>query len=415
MVAHRRRSFFGTLALVAGLFVACASSSPPLKDVAPPPLPQLGLGTIYRDDFTASRLEVVESRLTRNQDGRAWAQIDLRNPEDRHVTFSQKFEWLDPDGQVLNSGPNRWKLRSIGRRSQETISKVASDPRAVDFRLQLIQRGSSSGKLHPLEKKTRSKFARLEPSRVRAQPSAHPRAALVIGIENYKRLPSARHARNDAQAFSIYANRALSVPQDRVVQVLDADADNFGIQDAVRRVGSHVTPDTDLYVFFSGHGFSSGQRVPYLIPQDGDARFLDRIASRDELFASVAGLGARSVTIFLDTCYSGRARGGDALHEGMRPLVLASESGRLPEGFTVVSAASATQFSGDLEGADHGLFSYYLMRGLGGKADGDGDGAITVEELHVYVAGEVGRQAARLGREQTPELFGERDRVLVRY
>ncbi len=87
----------------------------------------------------------------------------------------------------------------------------------------------------------------------------------------------------------------------------------------------------------------------------------------------------------------------------------------VPEGFTVISAAASDEFSGDLPEAEHGLFSYYLMRGLGGEADGNGDRAITVEELHGYIAGEVGRQAARLGREQSPELFGVRDRVLVRY
>ena len=52
---------------------------------------------------------------------------------------------------------------------------------------------------------------------------------------------------------------------------------------------------------------------------------------------------------------------------------------------------------------------------LGGEADENDDRKITGEELHGYVAEHVGRQAARLGREQSPELFGERDRVLVRY
>ena len=103
------------------------------------------------------------------------------------------------------------------------------------------------------------------------------------------------------------------------------------------------------------------------------------------------------------------------LAKGMRPLVIASSDQGVPEGFTVISAASSSEFSGDLPEAEHGLFSYYLMRGLGGEADADGDREISVEELHGYVAENVGRQAARLGREQSPELFGEHDRVLVRY
>ena len=152
-----------------------------------------------------------------------------------------------------------------------------------------------------------------------------------------------------------------------------------------------------------------------VIPQDGDARFLDRLPSRNDLFASLAKLDAHSVTVFLDTCYSGRGREGTVLAKGMRPLVIASSNEGVPEGFTVISAASADEFSGDLPEAEHGLFSYFLMRGLGGEADLDENREITVEELHGYVAENVGRQAARLGREQSPELFGERDRVLVRY
>ncbi len=258
-------------------------------------------------------------------------------------------------------------------------------------------------------------FVALDPSRSRTGRGKNSAVALVIGIEDYRRMPEASHARTDANVFRDYAHRALGVPRSRIVTLFDADADNIGIQDAVHRLGGLVHGDTDLYVFFAGHGFASGQGVPYLLPHDGDARYLSQLVSRNDLFESLADLRARSVTVFLDTCYSGRGRAGTVLAKGMRPLVIASSNEGVPEGFTVISAAASDEFSGDLPEAEHGLFSYYLMRGLGGEADGNGDRAITVEELHGYIAGEVGRQAARLGREQTPELFGERDRVLVRY
>jgi uncharacterized caspase-like protein len=239
--------------------------------------------------------------------------------------------------------------------------------------------------------------------------------ALVIGVENYKRMPEALYASTDASVFEDYAHQALGVPRGRIVSLLDSDADHFGIQDAVQKLRARVDAKTDLYVYFAGHGFASGKGIPYLLPHDGDARYLDQLTSRNDLFESLEALGARSVTVFLDTCYSGRGRTGTVLAKGMRPLIIASSNEGVPAGFTVISAAASDEFSGDLPEAEHGLFSYYLMRGLGGEADRDGDRAITVKELHDYVAGEVGRQAARLGREQTPELFGELDRVLVRY
>jgi hypothetical protein len=258
-------------------------------------------------------------------------------------------------------------------------------------------------------------FEALDPNRGRAGRRNNQALALVIGIENYKRMPEALYARTDANVFKDFAHQALGVPRGRIVNLLDADADNIGIRDGVRRLRGLIDAKTDLYVYFAGHGFASGKGVPYLLPYDGDARYLDEFVSRDDLFASLAALRARSVTVFLDTCYSGRARTGTVLAKGMRPLVLASSNEGVPEGFTVISAAASDEFSGDLPEVEHGLFSYFLMRGLGGEADSDGDRAITVEELHGYVAGEVSRQAARLGRQQTPEIFGERSRVLVRY
>ena len=121
------------------------------------------------------------------------------------------------------------------------------------------------------------------------------------------------------------------------------------------------------------------------------------------------------MTVFLDTCYSGVARDGAAITAGMQPLTIAMSRSGIPDGFTVISAAGNTQFSGDLPGSGHGLFSYYLMLGLQGDADLDGNREITVSELYTFVERGVTRQAVRLGRDQSPELFGESGRVLVRY
>jgi hypothetical protein len=49
---------------------------------------------------------------------------------------------------------------------------------------------------------------------------------------------------------------------------------------------------------------------------------------------------------------------------------------------------------------------------LQGNADLDGDGAIKVAELHEYIKGRVTKSSAF---EQTPELQGDAERVLVRF
>ena len=49
---------------------------------------------------------------------------------------------------------------------------------------------------------------------------------------------------------------------------------------------------------------------------------------------------------------------------------------------------------------------------LQGNADLDGDGAIKVAELHEYIKGRVTKSSAF---EQTPELQGDANRVLVQF
>jgi uncharacterized caspase-like protein len=76
------------------------------------------------------------------------------------------------------------------------------------------------------------------------------------------------------------------------------------------------------------------------------------------------------------------------------------------------SAAAGDQTSKPLEEAKHGMFSYFLMKGMEGDADTNADNKITAQELHNYVKENVTRQSSG---SQTPELQGNKDRVLVKF
>ena len=62
---------------------------------------------------------------------------------------------------------------------------------------------------------------------------------------------------------------------------------------------------------------------------------------------------------------------------------------------------------------EHGLFTYYVLKGLGGDADDNQDKKLTIGELGKYVQAKVKEQAAIEGREQIPELQGDTEKVLV--
>lgn len=136
---------------------------------------------------------------------------------------------------------------------------------------------------------------------------------------------------------------------------------------------------------------------------------------REEVFAALSDAAPSSVTVLLDTCFSGGTRTKEVLVAGARGLRVAAKSIDLPPNFTVLSAAANDQISSSLLEAKHGPFSYFLMRGLEGDADADGDRKITTGELHAYVVSNVPREAVRLGRAQNPQLAGDPDRVVVQW
>ena len=84
-----------------------------------------------------------------------------------------------------------------------------------------------------------------------------------------------------------------------------------------------------------------------------------------------------------------------------------------PETFTVISASQADQISSSSPDLKHGIFSYYLMRGMEGDADANRDGKITTGEMQAYLAENVSRQAGMQNRVQQPQLIGDSNRVLV--
>ena len=82
----------------------------------------------------------------------------------------------------------------------------------------------------------------------------------------------------------------------------------------------------------------------------------------------------------------------------------------------IFSSSSSTQISATIEKAEHGIFSYYLMKGLTGKADLNKDRQITNAELFVYLQDNVSQEAFLQNRDQNPILTSENpDQILMKY
>ena len=69
----------------------------------------------------------------------------------------------------------------------------------------------------------------------------------------------------------------------------------------------------------------------------------------------------------------------------------------------ILTASSANEVSAENDRLAHGIFTYFLLEGLRGKADIDGDGIVTVDESYRYVFDKVTTES---GQEQHPAKIG---------
>jgi hypothetical protein len=250
--------------------------------------------------------------------------------------------------------------------------------------------------------------------------AAKPRdaVAIIIGIEKYRRVPDADFANRDASAFYDYARRALGIKPENIRLLVDDKADAGEILRSFKtwlptRVNKNTT---DVYVFYSGHGLPSEDGGSlYFLPHEVDRDLLERTAiTQKEVVQAIQRTTPKSVTMFIDSCYSGQSRTGTSLLASARPISIAPKASTdFPSNFMVISASAPDQISSSSPELKHGIFSYYLMLGMEGEADVNKDGQITVGEMQTYLSKQVTRRAIGMNRTQSPQTTGDLNRVLV--
>ncbi len=239
--------------------------------------------------------------------------------------------------------------------------------------------------------------------------------ALIVGIEDYQSVPKADYGVRDARAVRRYLE-ALGVPARNIVSLEGPAATASKLKSYVEEwLPLNVKDDSTLFVYYSGHGApdpATGEA--YLVPWDADPQFLKSTAYPVKSFyASLAKTKARRVLVALDACFSG-AGGRSVLPRGARPLVThGGAAGPDDQRLTVLAAASSDEITGTVDGPQHGLFTYYLLKGLSGEAK-NADGAVTPRSLYAYLKPLVSDEARRRNRSQTPALIGaENDEPLA--
>jgi uncharacterized caspase-like protein len=239
---------------------------------------------------------------------------------------------------------------------------------------------------------------------------------LIIGIENYANLPAVDYAEKDARLVREYFTKVMGIPEKNVTTLIDSQATKGKIEGILRSyLPMNLDKQATLYVYFAGHGVPSVQDGDaFIVTYDGEPRLIEYTGYKlKTLYTDIGNLPAKRAIIFIDGCFSGASsRSGKMLVAGARPALLKVADMALPSDKIIsLTASQGDQLSNAYPEKEHGLFTYFILSGLRGAADADGDQSVTMDELYTYVNRNVVTVSRRSGLEQTPDILPGIDAV----
>ncbi len=229
--------------------------------------------------------------------------------------------------------------------------------------------------------------------------------AVVVGVSRYKdpAIPSLRFADRDAEAM----RRFLLSPEgggfaaDNVRYLVNEDATLTNVRTALFTFLTRPRKEDLVLIYFAGHGSPdpNDRRNLYLFPYDAQAFNLGGTAfpmwEMQDVFTRI--IKARRIITFTDACHSAGISGeaaGPVRGHNLVNQYITRYAGEGERAVLTASDISETSREGEAWGGGHGVFTYFLLEGLKGKGDRNGDGTVTAGELFEYVQEQVAKATA---------------------
>lgn len=213
--------------------------------------------------------------------------------------------------------------------------------------------------------------------------------AVVVGVETYDGLPPAAYAERDAAAAAEFV-KALGVPSRNVVSLTGGRATLAGLAKTLEGwLAENVDAASTVYFYFSGRGAADPKSgLAYLVPADGDTRYLEQTAyPLKRAYAKLGALKAKRVVVILEAGFPAAPDAGFNSADGKLALLAAADGG---------------QDAGFAAEKGYGLFSGLLFESLNG-AGVDASRRATLKSLFDLAKAGVVESSRRAGREQTPQ------------
>jgi tetratricopeptide (TPR) repeat protein len=240
--------------------------------------------------------------------------------------------------------------------------------------------------------------------------------ALLVGISKYAKPElSLQFANADASVFGKLLESPLggSVPDGNVLLLTDEKATTAavrnGFQDFLKR---RASKNDTVVILIAGHGTVEvpGSKNAFILTYDSDPQDLKSTAlgmgELQSLFEEQLSKVGR-VLLFVDVCKAGTI---GTIHN----TTVASNVQQLGDiqgdlfGL-LASRPREVSLEGPEFGGGHGVFSYFVIKGLEGAADANHDGVVNADELIKYVSDQVPMATAN---KQHPREFGTYDNMM---
>jgi uncharacterized caspase-like protein len=240
------------------------------------------------------------------------------------------------------------------------------------------------------------------------------RYAVVIGVSRY-RDPRLRlnYADKDAESFRDFLldPNGGGVQAENLRFLENQDASVASIRSALFDFLIKPGPNDLAIIYFAGHGTADPRRPDnyYLLGYDTD---LENLASTSVPMWDLPTLFERTlhanVVTLVDACHS--AAIGQTMPNLINDRWATTTRGNPRRAIITASNVAETSREDAKWGSGHGVFTWFLLRGLQGEADANHDHQVSVGELFDYIRGQV---VAETAGKQTPTALAGLSRGLV--
>ncbi len=225
--------------------------------------------------------------------------------------------------------------------------------------------------------------------------------ALLIGVAAYDHMPALKYTDDDAYRMHSFLKspEGGALPDDQIAILIDEDATKANILGTMRELFSKAGPNDLVILYFSGHGLQG-----CFLPIDYDG-FKNQLF-HEEINAVFNQSKAKFKLCIADACHSG---GLLALRDGESEAIIESYYSTLAQtqpGTALILSSKSEENSLESKNLRQGVFSHFLMRGLKGEADRDGNHIVNISELFQFISENVRDYTAN---KQTPVIKGSYD------